>query len=296
MRISDQQVINLTQYDMNADYERLAQAQTVLSTGRQINTPADNPIGTAVALKLQGSLAEYNQFATTANDAQSWLQATDTSLSGVGDALTQARTLAVQGANGTLTPSEQQALAASVGQLVQQAIQSANGQDAGRYVLSGNQTNTAPFVLTTSGGNPVVQYNGDSGVMQREVSPGQMMQINTTGSTALPAVFTALLQLQQDLQAGNTAAVGGADLQALDQAHDGLLLAQTTVGASLNRIQAVQQTVQTAQTNLTNQISSIVDADMAKAAVDFSTRQATYQASLSAAAKVVQQTLLDFLH
>ena len=49
MRISDQQIIALTQFQMNADYDQLSQAQTVLATGRQINTPSDNPIGAATA-------------------------------------------------------------------------------------------------------------------------------------------------------------------------------------------------------------------------------------------------------
>jgi flagellar hook-associated protein 3 FlgL len=178
---------------------------------------------------------------------------------------------------------------------LQQAVDSANGTYAGRYVLSGFQTNKAPFVLSTSGGATTVTYQGDNGAMQREIAPGQTVQVNVPGSTALPAVFTALIQIQNDLQNGNVAALGGADLQALDQAHDGLLLAQTTVGASMNRVQAQQQTVQTTQAALQGQISQLVDANMAQAAVTFSTSQATYQAALSAAAKVLQPSLLEFL-
>lgn len=295
MRISDQQVISQSVYDMNADYEQMAQAQTVISTGRQINTPSDNPIGTAVALELQGNLAQSNQFTTTANDTLTWLQTTDTSLSGVGSALLQVRSLAVQGANGTLTQSEMRDIAANIDQVLQQAVESANGTDAGRYVLSGFQTNTVPFAVNGAMGSRGVTYQGDSGAIKREISPGQTMQINATGNTALPAVFSAMIQVENDLLAGNTSAVGGADLQAIDQAQDGLLLAQGTVGASINRIQAIQATLQTTQTNLTGQISQLVDANMAQAAVNFSTTQAKYQAALSAAAKVQQPSLLEFL-
>ncbi len=74
-----------------------------------------------------------------------------------------------------------------------------------------------------------------------------------------------------------------------------MLLAQAGVGAGINRIQQVQTAIQAAQTNLTGQISNLVDANVAQASIDFSTRQATYQASLSAAAKVVQPSLLEFL-
>lgn len=295
MRISDRQIIDLTQYQMNNDYDQLAQAQTVLSTGRQINTPGDNPVGAAAALELQDHLAQTNSFDATASDTLSWLQTTDGSLNSVNDALLQARTLAVQGANGTLTQDQQQAIAANVAQLLQTAVQAANATYNGHYVLSGYKTTTAPFAITTGGSGTAVNYQGDNNAIQREISPGQTMQINMPGSTALPAVFQAIARLQSDLQSGNTAAISGADLQALDQAHDGLLVAQAQVGASVNRVQAVQTSIQTTQVSLSGQYSQLVNADMAKAAIDFSTRQATYQAALSAAAKVIQPTLLEFL-
>jgi flagellar hook-associated protein 3 FlgL len=182
-----------------------------------------------------------------------------------------------------------------VAQLLQTAVQAANATYDGRYVLSGYKTSTVPFAITTTGGVASVSYQGDGNAIQREVSPGQMMQINTPGSTALPQVFAAIAQLQNDLQSGNTAAIGGADLQALDDAHDGLLVAQAGVGANINHIQSVQNTIQTTQLNLSNQYSQLVDANMATAATNFSERQATYQAALNAAAKVIQPTLLDFL-
>lgn len=291
MRISDQQIISLTQFQINADYEQLQQAQTELATGRQINSPSDNPIGAAAALELQGNLAQTNQFAATANDTLSWLQTTDTSLSGINDALTQVRALAVQGSNGTLTLDQQQAIAGNVSQLLQQAVQEANATYGGRYVLAGYQTGTQPFTLNSTG----VQYNGDGGNMTREIAVGQTMQVNTPGNTpALSAVFSALFQVQQDLQNGNTSAVSN-DIGSIDQAQDQLLVTQTTVGAKINRIQAEQTSIQTTQTNLQTQLSNLVDADMAQAAVDFSTRQATYQAALNAAAKVIQPSLLEFL-
>ncbi len=291
MRISDQQVLDLTQYQMNSAYDQMARAQTVLASGKRINSPADDPIGATTALELQGNLAELNQFSSTASDALNWMQTTDSAYNDVGDVLQQVRTLAVQAANGTLSQDERQAMAASVGQLLQQAVQSANATYDGRYVLAGYQTGTSPFVVA----NGVVTYHGDSGSIQQEVSPGQMMQINMPGNAALPAVFSSMTQLQRDLQAGNTAAIGGADLQAIDDAHAGLLVAQATVGTGTNRLQAIQQALQSRQTTTTGQVSQIVDADMAQAAIDFSSRQATYQAALSAASRVIQPSLLEFL-
>ena len=177
MRVSDQQMIALLQYQMNASYEDMTQAQTVLASGKSFRTPGENPIGAAVALDLQSRLSQNKGFTTGADAAVNWLQTTDTALSGVNDVLVQARTLAVQGANDTLSSSDRSALAGQVGQLLQQAVQSANANYDGQYVLSGFQTNTAPFALTGSGVSTAVTYQGDSGTMQRELSPGQLTQI-----------------------------------------------------------------------------------------------------------------------
>src|SRR5579871_923503 len=212
MRISDQQIADLREYEINDAYARLAQAQTVISTGKQISAPGDDPIGTAAALRLQGQIAQNRAFSSTASDTLSWLQTTDSSLSGVNDALVQARSLAVQGANDTLTVQQRQDIAANVSQIMAQAVQAANADYGGRYVLGGYQTGKPPFVLNANNGNPTVTYQGDGGTMQREVSPGQMMQINTPGSTALPAVFSALSQLQADLESGSSASVSN-DIQ-----------------------------------------------------------------------------------
>ncbi len=295
MRISDQQVTNLREYEVNNAYEGLTQAQTVLSTGRQINTPSDNPAGTGTALSLQDQLSQNAAFLTTANDAESWLQTTSNALNGVNSALLQVRTLAVQGANDTLTQDERTALAAQVGQLIQQGVQSANATYNGQYVLSGQKTLTIPFAATTATtGAVTVAYQGDSGTINRELSAGVTSQINIAGSTALPAVFSAMSQLQSDLLTGNATTISG-DLTTIDQAQSNLLLAQTTAGAITNRVTAAQGSLESSTLNLTSQYSNIVNANFANATVDFNARNTTYQAALTTAAKVVQTSLMDFL-
>lgn len=294
MRISDQQISSTLKYQMNASYDQLSQAEIVLATQKQLNTPADNPVGTGVVLDLQAQLAQNTQFQATATDTQSWLQTSEQALSGVNDILVQARTLAVQGANDTLTTDERQTLGAQVGQLIQQAVQTANANYDGRYVLSGQQTSTVPFVADSQSGVTSVTYQGDEAPMMREIGRGQTMQVNTPGGSALSSVFSALTTLQQDLQSGDASTISG-DLQTLDQAHSSLLLTQTVVGSRMSYMQSVQTSLQNVSQSMTQQSSQITDADLAQATINFSTQQAAYQAVLAAAGKMTPPTLLDFL-
>ncbi len=293
MRISDRQIVATREYQINSAYENLARAENVVSTDRNVNSPADDPYGTSIALRLQASEDQNTQFSSTASDTLAWLQSTTSALEGVNSALTQARALAVQGGDGTLTTDEMQTLATQVGQLVQEGIQSANTDYAGRYVLSGFQTSTVPFSLNTSTNS--VDYSGDNGAIVREVSPGVTMQINTPGSTAVPAAFAAMIQLETDLQSGNTSSVTGADLTAIDSASSGILVAQASVGAATTRVTALQTTLSTQLSALKDQYSNIVDADLAQASITYTSDQATYQAALTVAGKSVEPSLLSFL-
>jgi flagellar hook-associated protein 3 FlgL len=206
---------------INTAYDQMAQTQTELATGRQLNVPSDNPAGTAVVLDLQGQLAQKSAFTSTATDTQQWMQTTESAISGVNQVLTQARSLGVQAANGTLTQSDRQAIAANLQPLIQQGVNSANGTYAGHYVLSGTLTNTAAF--SYNAGTGAVTYQGKNGQIQREVSPGQMMAINTTGGQALNPAFSAMTQLLQDVQSGSSTQIS-ADLQTVDTAPSTLLV------------------------------------------------------------------------
>ena len=67
------------------------------------------------------------------------------------------------------------------------------------------------------------------------------------------------------------------------------------VGATTDRLQMAATRIQSLQTSATTTLSNTQDADMAQTEVNFSTQQAALTAALQAGAKVVQQSLMDFL-
>ena len=95
-------------------------------------------------------------------------------------------------------------------ELLNEAVSVGNTTLAGQYVFAGHQTLAAPFtpvgVPTTS-----VTYTGDSGVIQREVGVGALVQVNVPGDQALSATLSALIALRDNLQSGNATAVRTSD-------------------------------------------------------------------------------------
>ncbi|MDP4179500.1 MAG: flagellar hook-associated protein FlgL [Bacillota bacterium] len=142
MRITNNMLINNMMGFVSNNLTRMDKYQTQLATGKKINVPSDDPIVAAKALKLRTDVAEVDQFKKNANDANSWMDITESSMGMIVDVLQRARELAVQSANGTMTTDDREKVKKEVEQLKGQIIHLSNSTYAGRYVFSGFSTDT----------------------------------------------------------------------------------------------------------------------------------------------------------
>ncbi len=98
----------------------MSTAMQRLSSGLQINSAADNPAGLAISAKMQNQVSGLNQAVANAQTGISLLQTADGALSQSQSIVQQMRTLAVQAANGTLTPTDRSTIQDEVNQLADQ--------------------------------------------------------------------------------------------------------------------------------------------------------------------------------
>ena len=98
----------------------MSTAMQRLSSGLQINSAADNPAGLAISAKMQNQVSGLNQAVANAQTGISLLQTADGALSQSQSIVQQMRTLAVQAANGTLTPTDRSTIQDEVNQLANQ--------------------------------------------------------------------------------------------------------------------------------------------------------------------------------
>jgi flagellar hook-associated protein 3 FlgL len=99
-----------------------------------------------------------------------------------------------------------------------------------------------------------------------------------------------------DLNSGNTAALGSSALTEMDTALTNATNARTVAGAVTNRLDTQNSLLTAQELSIQSLLSNTQDADMAKVMITFSQTQTAYQAALQAGAKVIQPSLLDFLH
>jgi flagellar hook-associated protein 3 FlgL len=156
----------------------LAATQEQVSTGKRINTAADDPAGAAQAILLQQGLDRLENYGANSETARRRLGLEEGALSQSTDALNRVRELAIQAANGTQTRESRSAIAAEAAELLTGLLNTANSQDGeGRYLFAGNLVQSRPFVFSGS-----AQYAGDSGSRAQRVSDARTVQEGDAGS------------------------------------------------------------------------------------------------------------------
>ena len=158
---------------------------------------------------------------------------------------------------------------------------------AGKYVFSGMETLMPSF---DNGGN----YQGDFGVINYEIAIGVNIPINVDGDTAFTDAFDAIDQFLTDLSIGATANISS-DLGQLDLVINNQLEVRADIGAKVNRLELATNRMDAEKVNLTSLLSKTEDVDMAELITKLKMQESVYNSSLSAGARMVQPTLMDFL-
>lgn len=140
MRVTNNMMIINMMRNMNTNLTNMSKYQDQLSTGKEISSPMDDPVGIAKVLKYKTDLSELDQFGKNARDAKAWLDNTETALIDVNSVYQRMRELAVQAANGTNTAEETQKIKSEIEQLKGHTVKLANSTFAGRYVFSSFHT------------------------------------------------------------------------------------------------------------------------------------------------------------
>lgn len=186
MRISTQQIFSLGLNNLISLQSQVAQTQQQISSGKRIQTPADDPIASPQIQAVREQLSLLAQFEVNAAAAEKKLRLEESSLQGIKNAVQRVRELAVQGGNGGLGFPERQGIAIEIQQRLQELVSGVNAKDAaGQYLYSGFQSEVKPFVAQTGGG---FLYQGDQGQLSVQLAPNLTVAVSDPGSK----IFTGI--------------------------------------------------------------------------------------------------------
>lgn len=195
-RITNKMLNNTMNYNLQRHKIEMDKIQNQLATGKKVRLPRDNPISATNQMLYRTRLTEIDQFISNIEESRSRLSEMDTAIQSVIRIFQRLKTLTVQGAHGIYSSFERkEAAAAEINQLLEELVNIANSKGAtGRSIFGGYQTGTEempnPFIpvyqTLTAGaqGDAMigVEYRGDIGKVQREVSRGEYMNVNIPGN------------------------------------------------------------------------------------------------------------------
>jgi len=290
-------VTNLTDNILTAIWQAQERQQTALeqlSSGKRVNRPSDDPAAAAAEVLNRDQQVQVDQYVQSINSLTGRFQTADSALGSAITALNQAVSLGVQGANGTLSPADRQAIVASLQGMLDKVVQLANTSYQGSYVFAGTDVTSAPF---TAGANGVA-YNGNDGVNQATIADGRSIQTNVPGSQlfmqAGSDVMGSLQQLIAAVQSGDPTATSTATA-AVSGALNYLSSERIFYSNAINQISDEQATLNQQSIDLKSQENTLVGADLAQTAVAVTQAQTIHDAVLAAAARMLPTTLLDYL-
>jgi flagellar hook-associated protein 3 FlgL len=156
----------------------LLAAQTQLSSGKRINSPADDPVGAADATSIRAGISQFRQFKDNQDHARYLLNMGESALAGIIGSVQDVSERLVQAGNGSLNDNDRASLATDLEGTLARMVGLANSADgAGGYLFAGSRESTAPFAQS---GN-TVSFFGDQILQKIEVANNRLQQVKFSG-------------------------------------------------------------------------------------------------------------------
>jgi flagellar hook-associated protein 3 FlgL len=171
--------------------EKMLNIQNNVATGRKYRLPRENPVSVSYSIGFNRVLFELEQFEKNIDDGKARLNLADAALASATDILQRIRELGVQGANGIYTKEDRAKIAVEVEDLLEELIKIGNTKYKGKALFAGNDTLEDPFKVRRTfskyAGRDVVdtvEYFGDMGKQNREISRESIVSVNVPGNEA----------------------------------------------------------------------------------------------------------------
>ena len=245
-------------YSVNKSMETSMQR---LSTGKRINSSADDAAGHAIANRMTAEIQGLKQAIRNAADAQALMATAEGGIEEIQTMLLRLRELAVQSSNGTNSTADRASLQLEAAQLEAEISRISDDTTwAGIKLLNNN----------LSGGVAV------DGTFQIGADSGQTitLSIPDMAATAATIEYSAALTIGAFTNAQSA-------ITELDEALSGVASVRADIAAKMNRLDHTIANLDNVVTNLSQAKGRIEDADFAAESANLARTQVLQQASMA---------------
>jgi flagellin len=294
---------SLAQASLAKNERALSKAMEQLSTGRKINTAADDAAGLAISTRMSSQIIGLEQSVQNASDAISMIQTAESALDEITNMLLRMRELALQASNGTGSVADRDYLQDEFSRLKAEIDRIANNTEwNGRAVLNGNAGGTGVQNVSFQVGGKAGQtisvdfgYMVGGGLASGSTGPsflsGGTALSPSSGSTGFAPVAIAGATTTSAQTAASAALTG------IDLAIENVSNQRASFGATVNQLTHSIDNLTQVSINAESTRSRIMDTDYAKSTSELAKAQIIQQAgtAMLAQANQLPAAVLDLL-
>ena len=260
-----------------------------LSSGKLFQMPSDAPIKVADSMNYKSQLNRNSQYQRNVDQAENWMNATESALKNGTEVIQRARELTIYASNDSLTSEDRQAISSEVKELRDELVDISRTQLGDSYIFSGQQTDQEPFDNTLT-------YQGDNNKVSRRLNENVNMDINLHGEEIFQDEIAALDQLFTDLSSGaDGETISDNNLANMDYSIKNFIERRSEIGGKLKRTENLKSRLEANEIHLKQLKSGNEDADLAETITNLKMEENVYRASLASGARIMQQSLVDFI-
>ena len=279
---------SIAQAALTKNDRELSSAMQQLSTGRKINSAADNASGLAISARMTSQIRGLDQAVRNANDGVSMVQVAEGALEEIGSMLQRIRELAVQSGTGTTASADRSSLNTEFQTLVDEIDR-----------IVDNTTFNGRNVLNAAAGGAAnvskVAFQVGAGTKQTiSLTFGNFLQTGASGTfKSLASATLTLSAATTTLGITNASKV----MVVTDLAIERVSKQRATFGAITNRLEHAIDNLTNVKTNTEASRSRILDTDYAESTSELARTQIIQQAgtAMLAQANQLPQTVLALL-
>ena len=253
MRVTNNMITNTVAFNTHRAIARFLEMQTQMSSGRRINNPSDDPVGTIRDLDYRSEISKNLQYRGAIDQALNWMGSYENDLDDINSMLSNARELAVAMSNGTYDDDARQASANEVKSILERILQLSNEELEGKSIFGGFRTNVRPLQLSSTG----ARYMGDTGNIEFQIDAASKLQVNLIGSEVFLKAVTILGE-----KADLNVAITGATLLANLDGGNGISMPPGTIRIDDLNL-GISSTVDLSSATTINDIINLVNAQLA---------------------------------
>ena len=291
MKVTQMALYRTLQANLGKNSNTLNDLYVQASTGKKLIDASDDPSAIGSVFSSRTSIATSERYLESIAETQDGIDILDGYLDSAEDILVRAKEIATAAVNGTLSDEDYATYADEVEELQKALLNIANTQVDGKYIFAGYAEDTEPF-----SGDPVA-YNGTEDHKMVEISAGQTVQTNLTGSevfTSPADSFAILSDLENALNNGDTTALE-ISLEDLETAADQIRSKRSEMGNINSNLDDVSTMLENLQLQMEERLSGYQDADLVEVMSGITQAELAYEAALNVSSRMSKLSILDYL-